>query len=98
MGDLSLLLFGQGGVNASGDPLHVNDDDVTLAQNASWFSDGKRGGLSKRLGIVKINAVALAGTVLGICSVTFVDSAATTILTDDALYTLFDDLFLVLTE
>ena len=98
MGDLTVLSFGQGGVNASGDPLHVNDDEVTLAQNAAWFADGKRGGLSKRKGLVAVNSVALAGAVLAIASITFVDAAATTILTDDASYTLFDDLFLVLTE
>ena len=97
-GEIKVYSLGDKGVNVSNDPRHSDIGDVVSAQNASFFGSGKRGGLSKRLGMIAINGVALAGAVLSLASVTFADPTPGAILTDTAGYILTDDSFLVLSE
>lgn len=98
MGEIKVYSLGDKGVNVSADPLHTDIGDVVSAQNASFYLGGKRGGLSKRLGMRALNTTALAGAVLAIASLTFSDPTPGNILTDTDGFTVTDDAFLVLTE
>jgi len=97
-GEIKVYSLGDKGVNVSDDPLHTDVGDVTVAQNVTFYGAGRRGGLSKRLGMRAINTVAMAGAVLGIASFTFADPTATTTLVDGDGLILTDDAFMVLTE
>ena len=97
-GEIKVYSLGDKGVNVSNDSRHADIGEVVSAQNASFLSSGKRGGLSKRLGMVAINSVALAGAILSLASVTFTDPTPGAILTDTAGYILTDDSSLILSE
>lgn len=94
-----IRVFGLGdqGVHVSVGPLHSEIGDVTSAQNASFLSAGARGGLASRPGLAKYSALC-AGAILSILSVTFPDTAATTILTDMDLVTVTDNDGIALVE
>lgn len=98
MAGIAVYSLGDKGVNVTDDPLHTDIGDVTTAQNASFYASGKRGGLSKRLGMRLLNAVALNGSVLALAAFTFTDPTPGNILTDGDSLTLTDDAFMVLTE
>ena len=98
MGEIKVYSLGDKGVNVSYSARHTDIGDVVSAQNATFFSNGSRGGLGKRLGMRVINAVALAGSVLTIVAVTFPDPSPGSILTDSDLLTLTDAAFMVIVE
>lgn len=98
MAGIAVYSLGEKGVNVTDDPLHTDLGDVTVAQNASFYADGKRGGLSKRLGMRAINATALAGSVLALAAFTFTDPSPGNLLTDGDGLLLTDSAFMVLTE
>lgn len=98
MGEIKVYSLGDKGVNVSTDLRHVEPGDVVSAQNATFYGSGKRGGLSKRLGMRAINSVALAGAVLALCAATFSDPTPGAILTDMDSATLTDESFMVLVE
>ncbi len=62
---LSLYNLGSLGVDVDKDALHLEDGELTKAQNASQDPLGGSGGLRKRQGLTKFNAIAGAGSVVG---------------------------------
>ncbi len=62
-GKLNIFNFGDQGVDIVKSPLHILDGAWTLAQNAEFCLQGGQGGIKKRGGLAKFNAVALAGAV-----------------------------------
>ena len=66
---LSLRDVGGGGVNLVKGPLHLEDNELTQAQNAEFVLNEASGGvgvLSKRGGLSVLNGSALAGSVTGL--------------------------------
>lgn len=97
-GEVRVLSLGDKGVHAETGPLHGDLGDVIFAKNASFFGDGQRGGLHKRMGLAKLTSATCAGAVYSIFAVTFNDPTPGAILTDDAIALLTDESFLTLTE
>jgi hypothetical protein len=64
-GSINNYSLGKSGVNVDKSPIHLNDDELTKAQNAIRDPLGSDGGLRKRLGLVKFNASAGADSVKG---------------------------------
>ncbi len=95
---LKVFGIGQNGINVSSDALHVDDNDVVVAQNAIFYGSGESGGLAKRGGLRIMNSTALNGAVLAMFAVNFTDPTPGSILTDNDGATLTDDAFLVLVE
>ena len=65
MSNLSVYNLGQLGVNVDKDPIHLEDGELTSAQNAIKDPLGVVGGITKRLGLTKFNSVAGAGSIAG---------------------------------
>ncbi len=59
---LIVYSFGEKGVNVDKDPLVLEDNELTRAQNAVPEPDG---GIKNRPGLEKFNASAAAGSILG---------------------------------
>lgn len=68
-GKLNVYNLGKLGVVVDKSPIHTEDGELLKAQNAIRDSAGSDGALRKRLGLTKLNAVALAGSVFGIINV-----------------------------
>lgn len=62
-GLVAVYNLGEEGVNVSKSPIHLRDGELLQAQNAIFNPDGELGGLSKRGGLQKINAVAAGGAI-----------------------------------
>lgn len=66
MAKLSVTHMGQAGVNVDKNPLELDDNELTHAQNAVSDTLVGRSTLRKRPGLIAFNDVAItAGTVLG---------------------------------
>ena len=65
MGKIGVYKVGSLGVNVDKNPLDLDDQELRQAQNAYENKLGSEGGLSKRLGLVKVNTTTAAGDVLG---------------------------------
>src|SRR5882762_5340518 len=73
-GKLSVYGLGRGGVNVDKSPIHLEDNELTKAQNAvqskqSSTGTGTDGGLVKRPALTKYNATAGAGSIPGVINV-----------------------------
>ena len=62
-------VFGWGGVNTTKNPIQLEHNELTKAQNAFRDAAGEHGALRKRPGLTKINSVALSGSVNGFIDV-----------------------------
>lgn len=65
MGKISVYNLGTMGVNVDKSPIHLDDGELTQAQNAIHDVAGLEGGVRKRPGLARFNSTAGAGTVLG---------------------------------
>lgn len=70
---LALYDFGQLGVNVDKSDLHLDDAELRKAQNIIRDPLGIEGGLKNRPGLIKFNASAAAGAVLGGVGVPLLD-------------------------
>ena len=68
-GKLDQYRLGLSGVNVDKSPVHLDDSELTKAQNCVIDSLGVEGGIRKRPGLTKVNSIAAAGAVSGIVSV-----------------------------
>ena len=75
MGKLNIYSLGEKGVNTSKSPVHLEDGELTTAQN--WHPDPE-GAIRSRDGLTKLNSSALAGTVTGMIGVPLPDRTALT--------------------
>lgn len=64
-GILSVYNLGRKGCNVDRDPVQLEDGELTKAQNLTVDQLGADGGVRKRPGLVKINSVAAAGSIVG---------------------------------
>lgn len=62
-------VYGWQGVNTTKNPIQLDDNELSKAQNAFRDSAGEHGALRKRPGLTKINSVALSGEILGFINV-----------------------------
>jgi len=97
-GGALVLTLGDHGVHVEVGPLHGDIGDLVNAQNTSFFGNGQRGGLHKRMGLAKVTASAMAGAVYAIYPVTFADPTPGGRLQDDTPADLTDDSFVFLLE
>ena len=97
-GGALVLTLGDHGVHVEVGPLHGDIGDLVNAQNTSFFGNGQRGGIHKRMGLQKITSTTLAGPIYAIYPVTFTDPAPGAEITDNTPVALTDDSFLTLTE
>lgn len=65
MGQLNIYNLGKLGVNVDKSPIHLEDGELTSAQNAVPDKHGADGALCKRWGLVKHAASVAAGSILG---------------------------------
>lgn len=77
-GKLNLFNLGRLGVNVDKDPIHLDDGELTQAQNVQVDTVGVLGGIRKRDGMSKLNSIALAGSVKGMIALPLPDNAALT--------------------
>lgn len=68
-GKIDLYNMGEHGVDVVKSPLHEADGDLFKAQNAHADPAGLEGGIRKRDGMAKVNAVALTGAIEGMYNV-----------------------------
>lgn len=68
-GKIDIYNLGELGVDVVKSPLHQSDGDLIQAQNAMPDPSGLEGGIRKRDGMTKLNAIALTGTIEGAYSV-----------------------------
>lgn len=61
--------YGWQGVNTTKNPIQLDDNELSKAQNAFRDPAGEHGALRKRPGLTKVNSVALSGSVLGFINV-----------------------------
>lgn len=73
MDPLTVTGFGARGVNTVDSPLHRDDADLEVGQNAEVFLEDGYPGLRKRLGMGVVNSAALSGTVFGVSSIPLPD-------------------------
>lgn len=59
MGKITCFGLGEKGVNLVKSPLHLEDGELTNAQNAEFFRNQGRGGIRKRSGLARFNQSAL---------------------------------------
>lgn len=71
-GKLSVYGLGSLGVNVDSNPINLEDGELTKSQNAIHDPVGSGGGLRKRPGLVKINSIAAAGSIVGAVNVPLV--------------------------
>lgn len=62
---LAIYTLGEKGVNVDKDPLVLDNSELRQAQNAIRDPLGVAGGLKNRPGLVKVNSIAGAGSILG---------------------------------
>ncbi len=62
-------VYGWQGVNTTKNPIQLDDNELSKAQNAFRDTAGEHGALRKRPGLTKINSVALSGEILGFINV-----------------------------
>lgn len=65
MPHLSVFSMGEKGVNTTKSPIHLEDGEMTRAQNLQSDPAGTEGAIRSRDGLTKLNAIAMAGTVTG---------------------------------
>lgn len=70
---LNTYTLGQLGVNRTKSPLHIQDGELLVSQNAHPTVIQGRSALRKRDGFVKINSIAAAGQILAIGNIPFRD-------------------------
>lgn len=83
MANIALYNVGGGGVQLVKGPLHLADNELSLAQNMEIVSNQNTGGegvLSKRGGLAVVNSSALAGSVTGIIGVNLLSTYTRTML------------------
>lgn len=68
-GKLDVYNLGERGVVLVKSPVHEDDGDLILAQNATPDPAGLEGGIRKRDGMTKLNAVAMTGSIEGAASI-----------------------------
>lgn len=61
--------YGWAGVNTTKNPIQLENNELTKAQNAFRDAAGEHGGLRKRPGLTKINSTAMSGEILGFINV-----------------------------
>jgi hypothetical protein len=61
--------LGELGVNLTKSPIHIDDGELVAAQNAEFYLDEGLGALRKRIGLQRLNPVALAGAIRGMIGV-----------------------------
>lgn len=71
-GTLTVYNLGKLGVEVDKSPIHREDGELTKAQNAIRDPLGSDGGLRKRPGLTKVNAIAAAGSIAGMSRVPLV--------------------------
>ncbi|KKN24201.1 hypothetical protein LCGC14_0897320 [marine sediment metagenome] len=77
-GKLNVYDLGQGGVNSSKSPIHLDTTELTKGQNAVLDTAGAQGGLLKRGGAPKLNSVAMQGKINGAIAVPVADESGKT--------------------
>lgn len=77
-GKISVYNLGQLGVDVVKSPVHIDDGAFTKAQNAQVDSTQGVGGIRRRDGMGKLNAVALAGAIRGLIGLPLPDVTALT--------------------
>lgn len=97
-GDVLILSMGDKGVHITSGPLHSELGDLLYATNASFFGQGQRGGISKRMGLQALTTSACAGQIHAIYPIMFTDPTPGASITDDATAVLTDDAFEALIE
>ena len=75
-GKLNLYNVGSLGVHTDKNPLQLEDGSFTKTQNAGTSDTGEAGSLQKRAGLVKVNAVAAAGSIRGAIGVPILAGSA----------------------
>lgn len=85
-GKLNLYNLGDLGVHLVETPVHSPDGSFTTAQNAAVSQNEGQHGIRKRLGMAKLNADALGGSVLAIANLPFQDPFEALAITGTALY------------
>ena len=71
---LDLYDLGARGVVLNESPVHKQPGDLTKAQNVYHSKEEGMGGLRKRPGLTKVNAIAAAGSITGITNLPFPDT------------------------
>ena len=77
-GKLNVYDLGQGGVNTSKSPVHLDTTELTKGQNAILDTAGVEGGLLKRGGMPRLNSVAMNGSINGAIHVPVAEESAKT--------------------
>ncbi|KKN61511.1 hypothetical protein LCGC14_0520990 [marine sediment metagenome] len=77
-GKLNVYDIGQGGVNSSKSPIHLDTTELTKGQNVVLDTAGAEGGIRKRGGLPKLNGTAMQGKINGAISVPIADESAKT--------------------
>ncbi len=77
-GKLNVYDWASKGVNTTEDPIHLTDGELVQAQNVQLDPVLKRGALRRRDGLTKVNSIALAGAVSGLCPLPLPDLSALT--------------------
>jgi len=77
-GKLNVYDLGQGGVNTSKSPVHLDTTELTKGQNAVLDTAGAQGGIRTRGGLPKLNSVAMQGKINGAIHVPIADESAKT--------------------
>lgn len=78
-GKIACFGLGEKGVNLVKSPLHLDDGELTSAQNAEFFRNRGRGGIRKRSGLARFNASAL-GVIYRFLNIPLPATVTTTIL------------------
>ncbi len=77
-GKLNVYDLGQGGVNTSKSPVHLDTTELTKGQNAILDTAGVEGGLLKRGGMPRLNSSAMNGIINGAINVPLAEETAKT--------------------
>lgn len=72
-GKINVYNLGQKGVNVVKSPVHLDDGELTSAQNVQISQIGSGGGIRKRDGLAKLNSAALAGAGRGMINLPLPD-------------------------
>jgi hypothetical protein len=76
MAIITVVSMGQFGVNVDKDPLELDNNELTQAQNAITIAESGRSAIRKRQGLVAFNTSLAAGAVLGGIGVPLQDLSA----------------------
>lgn len=78
-GQINNYSLGRAGVNVDKSAVHLNDDELTSAQNATRDPHGHDGGLVNRKGLTKFNATGLGASINGGTGINLVNRNSTLI-------------------